>query len=483
MKFFDKEFIEALTQPRSDQSTEPRRESQLPLNAEYGTRKLNHAEMDEIPLILANTSQTAAERQSASSGNCTNKDTCLCGSGVSVDETLFDPSGIQAMVSDMLTQSGTAEEYTAAGAGDGAEDSADAGLTPEMLRQINESVEWDRLENIVRLSELGDGWANWDSDAASRSFKDGLDQLLNRTVTRRTATMMIATGLLAGLGLLQTSCTSMVSPEKREEATIRWKEYFKGNFRLMTDDEKAATVKRLERMHELKTGKTLNVSTADAQPNVLYGYAFNISKCRGYMDCVRGCLQENNQDRASDMRYIRIHEHKQGHMNFDEAVDDFFHEVPAADHFYIGTQCFHCENPPCVHVCPVQATWKEPDGIVVVDYDWCIGCRYCLAACPYDARRFNWADPVIPEEEINRNQHYLGNRLRKQGVTEKCTFCIQRTRVGKNPACVESCPTGARIFGNLLDPDSEIRWVLKNKKVFRLKEDLGTEPKFWYFMD
>ncbi|MCB1715139.1 MAG: 4Fe-4S dicluster domain-containing protein [Candidatus Competibacteraceae bacterium] len=365
----------------------------------------------------------------------------------------------------------------------GADDANKADLTQDTIKEITDKVEWERLENIIRLSQLGDGWAEWDVSAARAAIKDGLDQLLNQTVTRRTATMMIATGLLAGLSLLQAACSPLTSPAKREDANLNWKEYFKGNFRLMTDEEKAATVARLERMYELKTGDTLNISAADAQPGVLYGYAFNISKCRGYMDCVRGCLQENNQDRASDMRYIRIHEHKQGQMNFDEANDDFFHEVPAAEHFYIGTQCFHCENPPCVHVCPVQATWKEPDGIVVVDYDWCIGCRYCLAACPYDARRFNWAEPVIPEEEVNRNQHYLGNRLRKKGVTEKCTFCIQRTRIGKNPACVEACPTGARIFGNLLDPDSEIRWVLQNKKVFRLKEDLGTEPKFWYFMD
>ena len=82
-----------------------------------------------------------------------------------------------------------------------------------------------------------------------------------------------------------------------------------------------------------------------------------------------------------------------------------------------------------------------------------------------------------------RQVHYLGNRERMRGVVEKCTFCIQRTREGRLPACAEACPTGARVFGNLLDPDTEIRWVLENKQVFRLKEDLGTEPRFWYFMD
>ena len=129
------------------------------------------------------------------------------------------------------------------------------------------------------------------------------------------------------------------------------------------------------------------------------------------------------------------------------------------------------------------ATWQEEDGIVVVDYDWCIGCRYCQVACPYEARSFNWKEPKLSTAEINPKQHYLGNRERKQGVIEKCHFCIQRIREGQQPACVEACPTGSRIFGNLLDPKSEIRYVLANKKVFRLKEDLNTDPKFWYFMD
>lgn len=453
MKFFYKEFIEALTlRPQAK-----------------GGAPINFAEMDEIALVPASAAATDTSSTTKLACGCDNGGTC--GSVHADTVAPFDPSGIKAMLTEMFSENS------------GADDANKADLTQDTIKEITDKVEWERLENIIRLSQLGDGWAEWDVSAARAAIKDGLDQLLNQTVTRRTATMMIATGLLAGLSLLQAACSPLTSPAKREDANLNWKEYFKGNFRLMTDEEKAATVARLERMYELKTGDTLNISAADAQPGVLYGYAFNISKCRGYMDCVRGCLQENNQDRASDMRYIRIHEHKQGQMNFDEANDDFFHEVPAAEHFYIGTQCFHCENPPCVHVCPVQATWKEPDGIVVVDYDWCIGCRYCLAACPYDARRFNWAEPVISEEEVNRNQHYLGNRLRKKGVTEKCTFCIQRTRIGKNPACVEACPTGARIFGNLLDPDSEIRWVLQNKKVFRLKEDLGTEPKFWYFMD
>jgi len=159
------------------------------------------------------------------------------------------------------------------------------------------------------------------------------------------------------------------------------------------------------------------------------------------------------------------------------------HNVPANGKYYMPVQCHQCDNAPCVKVCPVEATWKETDGIVVVDYNWCIGCRYCEAACPYHARRFNWTKPEVPAAEVNPDQAYLGNRIRPQGVIDKCHFCLHRTRKGKLPACLEACPTGSRVFGNLLDPTSEIRWVLENKRVYVLKEDLGTQPRFFYFFN
>ncbi len=268
-----------------------------------------------------------------------------------------------------------------------------------------------------------------------------------------------------------------------ETFSLQWKEYFKKNYRLMTKAEKEATVQRLEQLAKIKRDANIKISTKEPIEDVLFGYAFNVTRCEGFMECVAACVKENNLDRKSQMQYIRIFEMEPGEMTPESGNGKFFHEVPVEDHFYMGAQCFHCENPPCVKACPTKATWKEPDGIVVVDYDWCIGCRYCMAACPYYGRRFNWNDPSVPLEEMTKKQHYLGNRMRAKGVMEKCTFCIQRSRAGRLPACVEACPTGARIFGNLLDPKSEIRFVLKHKKVFRLKEDIGTDPKFWYFID
>jgi molybdopterin-containing oxidoreductase family iron-sulfur binding subunit len=308
--------------------------------------------------------------------------------------------------------------------------------------------------------------------------------ILDKPVGRRGAL-----GLLFGAAAAATqvagACTPLSGAEdpEREAKLLEWEEYFKGNYRLMTPEERTETVHRLERLARLKRGVDINIDTTDAQPGVLFGYAFNISRCKGFRNCIQACINENNLDRAADTQFIRIFEMKDGVVDLDDADATYEHEVPAEGHFYLGTQCFQCANPPCVAVCPVKATWQEPDGVVVIDYDWCIGCRYCMAACPYWARRFNWSEPDVPVEVMNPNQHYLGNRMRKKGVAEKCMFCVQRTRHGQLPACAEACPTGARVFGNLLDPDSEIRWVLANKRIFRLKEELLTQPRFWYFSD
>ena len=239
----------------------------------------------------------------------------------------------------------------------------------------------------------------------------------------------------------------------------------------------------LERQYEERFARKVEVSDTPAMPGVHFAYALDLSRCIGCRRCVYACVAENNQSREPQLQWIRVLE-----MDKEKGVD-FSHAnpyyqpagVPQEEHFYVPVGCQHCENPPCTKVCPTGATWTEPDGIVVIDYDWCIGCRYCMAACPYGARHFNWAEPTIPPDELNTKTHYLGNRPRSKGVVEKCTFCIQRTREGRYPACVEVCPVGARKFGNLLDKDSEVRYIIENKRVLVLKAELNTVPRFFYF--
>ncbi|QWR78428.1 4Fe-4S dicluster domain-containing protein [Candidatus Magnetomonas plexicatena] len=275
-------------------------------------------------------------------------------------------------------------------------------------------------------------------------------------------------------------------PAKDSPASV-WEAFFQKYYREMNDKEKKDVVARLEREYEEKYKKHIRVKSAAPLPKVLYGYGLDLSRCVGCRRCVYACVTENNQSRNPQIHYITVLQFKQGEkwVSDLEESNKYYNpeEVPAPEHFYMPVQCQQCERPPCVKVCPTQATWKEPDGIVVVDYNWCIGCRYCMAACPYGARKFNWAEPTIPVEEINTETHYLGNRPRIKGCVEKCTFCIQRVREnpGRYPACVEICPVGARKFGNLLDPESEIRMLIETKRVFRLKEELNTQPKFYYF--
>ena len=142
--------------------------------------------------------------------------------------------------------------------------------------------------------------------------------------------------------------------------------------------------------------------------------------------------------------------------------------------------CNHCDNPPCVRACPTRATFKNKDGIVAMDYHRCIGCRFCMAACPYGMRSFNWRDP---REGLDMNKINRKFPTRMRGVVEKCNLCAERVGLGKQPACVEVCgKSKAIIFGNLNDPKSEIRKVLKTNYTIQRKPSLGTHPSVFYIV-
>lgn len=167
-----------------------------------------------------------------------------------------------------------------------------------------------------------------------------------------------------------------------------------------------------------------------------------------------------------------------------ELLDDGIKEVP----FLV--LCNHCYNPPCVRVCPTRATFKrKTDGLVLMDMHRCIGCRFCMAACPYGARSFNWVDPrdYLPPDENWDNPEYP---TRMKGVVEKCNFCAERLAFGQRPACVEVaeklCKEKGRkpalIFGDLEDPDSEVRQILRSEYSIRRKPSLGTHPNVYYIV-
>ncbi len=304
--------------------------------------------------------------------------------------------------------------------------------------------------------------------------------MTERTVDRRNF-LRASLGAAGGMAAF----AAAVSPLKDfDTSDLTLEGFLQKHYKEMTPEDKEQALERIRK--EVEERYAVRPELRDLPPidGVEFGYALNLGRCIGCRRCVHACVEENNQSRDPEIQYIRVLELPRGSIDVersDHHYDD--REVPNPDSFYMPVQCHQCANPPCVKVCPVEATWREADGVVVVDYDWCIGCRYCAAACPYFARRFNYAEPEIPKERLNPNMNYLSNRPRKKGVMEKCHFCLQRTRAGRMPACLEVCPVGARQFGNLLDPESNVSQILKTKQIFVLKQEAGTLPRFFYYFD
>ena len=285
---------------------------------------------------------------------------------------------------------------------------------------------------------------------------------------------------VAGLGAL----AAALSPLRHLDSPGSLDEFLQRHYKELTPEDMKLVLERISKQVEREYEVRPHLRDVKPMDGVQFAMALNLTRCVGCRKCVHACVEENNQSRSPEIQYIRVLEMPHGTMDMEQGNHDYdVEQVPREGNFYMPVQCQQCANPPCVKVCPVRATWQEPDGIVVVDYNWCIGCRYCAAACPYWARKFNWLEPNLPTDEINPDTHYLGNRPRYKGVMEKCTFCITRVRKGLNPACHDICPTGSRKFGNLLDAESVIRKVIDQKRIYILKEEVGTDPSFYYFFD
>jgi len=194
-------------------------------------------------------------------------------------------------------------------------------------------------------------------------------------------------------------------------------------------------------------------------------------------DCILACHKAHNVPNMKDERHEIKWIWKQ---HFEEAFPGQEQDYPPEylEHANVILLCNHCSSPPCTKVCPTQATWKrEKDGIVMMDWHRCIGCRYCVAACPYGSRSFNWQDPREFIEEIDPVFP-----TRTKGVVEKCTFCDERLARGQLPACVEACKAKALVFGDLADEGSEIRGILRSRYAIRRKVALGTNPEVYYLV-
>jgi len=238
-----------------------------------------------------------------------------------------------------------------------------------------------------------------------------------------------------------------------------------------------------------------------------YAMVIDLDKCVACQACTIACRQENNTpavspDMAAQGRAIRWNEVLPIPVNDQERAGAY----PNVKMRYVPRPCMHCSNPACIKVCPVQATYVDADGVVRVNYNRCIGCRFCAIACPYSARYFNWEAPSwTPELAQHLNPDIVseggsleGPAVRPKGVIEKCTFCIHRLRKAQAraqlenrsvradeyvPACVETCTARARFFGDLDDPESTVSWLASSSRAFRLLEEVGTRPNVIYLRE
>lgn len=263
-------------------------------------------------------------------------------------------------------------------------------------------------------------------------------------------------GILAATGL---GISSLISckEDSQEKTTLLTTD---GNLVQVPNSE----IEAMEHLHHGAAPKEARKGI----PGKKFVMVVDLSKCKNARKCVQSCDKHHNL--TPDRPYIKVLEMK-----------DNENSSP----YWMPKKCFHCDNPPCVKVCPVGATYKRTDGIVLIDNERCIGCRFCMAACPYSARVFNWGDP--PEGNLDVPYSPETSLPSKKGTVAKCDFCPEMLRDNKLPHCVTSCPNGVIYFGDEIDDtvtngEETVRFstLLKDKAGYRYMEDLGTKPRVYY---
>jgi len=198
---------------------------------------------------------------------------------------------------------------------------------------------------------------------------------------------------------------------------------------------------------------------------VRWGMVIDLRKCIGCQACTVACKAENLTSQG--VHWNRVLKIEQG-------------KYPNVKRLFLSLPCMHCKDPSCVAVCPTGASYKRPDGIVMIDYSNCIGCMYCIGACPYGVRTYiDEVKPYFPNAGLSQIEQYRDGE-HQNGVVEKCNFCVERVENGLEPACVQTCPPEARYFGDLDDPKSEVSKIIKAGNVLQLLPELGTNPSVYY---
>ncbi|MDT8414812.1 MAG: 4Fe-4S dicluster domain-containing protein [Flavobacteriaceae bacterium] len=238
---------------------------------------------------------------------------------------------------------------------------------------------------------------------------------------------------------------------------------------LMTTDGTLVQVPKSE-LHDHSQAKD-GYNVREGFPGKKFVMVIDLARCKNALKCQESC--NKNHYITGDNAWLKVYK---------------MQDSEAAAPYWMPTTCMHCDKPPCVTVCPVDATFKRKDGIVLIDNERCIGCRFCMAACPYSIRVFNWNEPEQPEEikSMPPNPDYAGMPSIK-GTVDKCDFCPHMIHQGELPHCVTACPNGVFFFGDKYEDTVtngaetfRLSELLKNKAGYRLMESLGTEPSVYY---
>lgn len=248
--------------------------------------------------------------------------------------------------------------------------------------------------------------------------------------------------------------------------------------KLKTDEKSASSFNKdlIKKNYILRMQEELKRTLSKPIEQRRWAMVIDLRKCAGCSACTIACKAENVLPPGVVYRPV---------------IEEEIGEYPNVRRRFIPRPCMQCENPPCTPVCPVKATYKRPDGIVEIDYKKCIGCRYCITACPYNARTSDFGlfytekTPAVQEYEKRPCFEYGKEWPRKNGKSpignaRKCQFCLHRLQAGMLPACVTTCIGGATFFGDANDPESLVSELIMSPNVLRLKEELGTKPRVYY---
>lgn len=269
-------------------------------------------------------------------------------------------------------------------------------------------------------------------------------------------TAAVATVAATACGSLACSCSSPKSDTEKVKLLSPDGEIVEIDSAYLNHDQHMSIISKLEAREGIAGKKFVMV--------------VDLASCKNARSCVSACQKWHNRPKEKEWLTVKL-------------LQDSDKGAP----YWFPKQCFHCDNPPCVKVCPVDATYKRQDGIVLIDNDRCIGCKFCMAACPYSTRVFNWAEPLEEDNSAHQTYNPETGIPAKVGTVEKCDFCPDRAREGLLPPCVEACPNGVFWYGdenedtvsNGLETMS-FKQLITDRAGYRFMEDLGTKPRVYY---